>query len=84
MRATRIAAVTGRIRYGPYFRFDRLGQDFIRTYGTEQNFGGQPAKVRAVLNHLEEVVGERDRRYLRSASDDVEYMDYDWTLNEQE
>jgi hypothetical protein len=63
--------------------FDWFGQDFIKTYGTEQRFSGHSAKIRAVLNYLEEFVGERDRRYLRSASYDVEYIDYDWTLNEQ-
>jgi hypothetical protein len=63
--------------------FDWFGQDFIRTYGTEQRFSGHSAKIRAVLNYLEEFVGESDRRYLRTASYDVEYIDYDWTLNEQ-
>ena len=63
--------------------FDWFGQDFIETYGTEQKFGGHSAKVRAVLNYLEEFVSEPDRRYLRIASYDVEYIDYDWSLNEQ-
>ena len=63
--------------------FKWFGQDFIKTYGTEQKFGGHSAKVRAVLNYLEEFVSEADRRYLRTAGYDVEYIDYDWSLNEQ-
>ena len=63
--------------------FDWFGQDFIETYGTEQKFGGHSAKVRAVLNYLEDFVSEPDRRYLRIASYDVEYIDYDWSLNAQ-
>ena len=63
--------------------FKWFGEDFIETYGTSRKFSGHSAKVRAVLNYLEEFLSEADRRYLRTADYSVEYIDYDWTLNEQ-
>jgi hypothetical protein len=59
------------------------GDDFIRTYGTEDKFKGQNRKHRAVLNFISRYLDPRDRDYLASAKYRVSYLDYDWSLNEQ-
>ena len=63
--------------------FKWFGEDFIKKYGTRTEFQGHSAKIRAVLNYLSKHVTRPQRSYLLSADYSVEYLDYDWTLNEQ-
>ncbi|MHC4593033.1 MAG: DUF547 domain-containing protein [Planctomycetota bacterium] len=63
--------------------FDWFGKDFVRTYGTDRQFKGHGKAERAVLNYVSQHLEDRDRRYLETADYDVEYLDYDWSLNEQ-
>jgi hypothetical protein len=63
--------------------FDWFGEDFLKRYGTSMKYAGHSKEERAVLNCISRHLSEADRRYLETADYDVEYLDYDWTLNER-
>ena len=62
--------------------FKWFGDDFIKTYGTE-DFAGHGAAERAVLNFISKHLTDSDRRYLRTQKYRIKYFSYDWSLNEQ-
>ncbi len=62
--------------------FKWFGDDFIKTYGTE-DFAGHGAAERAVLNFISKHLTDSDRQYLRTQKYRIKYFSYDWSLNEQ-
>ncbi|MFW5915333.1 MAG: DUF547 domain-containing protein [Planctomycetota bacterium] len=65
--------------------FKWFGEDFIKTYSPDNNnFSDLSDKNAAVLNYLKDHLSERDRRYLLNGDYNVYYLDYDWSLNEQD
>ena len=62
--------------------FKWFGDDFIKTYGTE-DFADHGAAERAVLNFISKHLTDSDRRYLRTQKYRIKYLSYDWSLNEQ-
>ncbi|MGA8830089.1 MAG: DUF547 domain-containing protein [Desulfomonilaceae bacterium] len=63
--------------------FDWFGQDFIKNYGVEDEFSGFSAKQRAVLNFISRYVGLADKAFLMKDGFSIEYLNYDWSLNEK-
>lgn len=63
--------------------FDWFGEDFLKRYGTSMKYAGHSKEERAVLNCISRYLAEEDRAYLETADYDIEYVDYDWTLNER-
>jgi len=63
--------------------FQWFGEDFIKTYGTSDNFAGKSDTERAVLNFISRYVSEADRDFLLHARYKIEFLDYDWSLNKQ-
>jgi hypothetical protein len=63
--------------------FDWFKEDFVRSYGTDTGFRGHGKEERAVLNFITRYLDEDDARYLRRGDYDIEWLDYDWSLNEQ-
>jgi len=59
------------------------GRDFIARYGTDLKFKQQEPEVRAVLNFLTKYIFQSQVNYLETANYTVEYMGYDWTLNDR-
>jgi len=84
---------------GPYaFRIDRdrkrvylsailqptwQGENFIHKYGTDKKFKNNPPVVRAVLNFAINYITRQDVLFLERENYTVEYMNYNWTLNEK-
>ena len=58
--------------------------DYIRTYGTDKKFDGHRDAERAVLNFISTYVDEDQKHYLSTADYKIKYLDYDWSLNEQD
>ncbi len=77
----RIDPVNGRVYLSSIFKW--FGQDFIKKYGTDEKFAGKSDAERAVLNFISGYVDEDIAKYLATGKYDVEYLDYDWSLNEQ-
>jgi hypothetical protein len=58
------------------------GQQFFSKYGTDLRFKQQTPEVRAALNFLTNYISPQDVDFLETANYTVEFMRYDWTLNE--
>jgi len=63
--------------------FKWYGEDFVSTYGTDADFPGHNAVERSVLNFIGWHLDAKNRDYLIKGRYRVEYLDYDWSLNEQ-
>jgi hypothetical protein len=59
------------------------GNLFIANYGTDLKFKQQAPEVRAVLNFLTKFLSPQDVSYIETGNYTVEFMKYDWTLNER-
>jgi len=58
------------------------GQYFVNKYGTDKKFKDQQPVIRAVLNFIATYIPEQDVRFLETANYKVEFMNYNWRLNE--
>lgn len=63
--------------------FKWYGSDFVKTYGSNDRFASHDEAERAVLNFACRFLSSADREYLLNASYRIEYLGYDWSLNEQ-
>jgi len=59
------------------------GSQFIAKYGTDLKFKQQEPAVRAILNLLTKYVSPQDTDYLETGNYTVEFLRYDWTLNDR-
>ncbi len=63
--------------------FNWFGDDFIKTYGTEEGYEGHNDKDRSVLNFVAQYLEDGDRTYLQESKYRLKHLDYDWGLNAQ-
>ncbi|MCI0623941.1 MAG: DUF547 domain-containing protein [Acidobacteria bacterium] len=63
--------------------FQWYGEDFVSTYGTGEEFPGHNKVERAVLNFVARHLDSESRDYLIKERYRIEYLDYDWSLNEE-
>ncbi|MDE1975694.1 MAG: DUF547 domain-containing protein [Elusimicrobia bacterium] len=63
--------------------FKWYGQDFIPRYLPASGFGLGSAKERASLHFIGDYLSAADRDYLAKGRYRVDYLDYDWSLNER-
>jgi len=77
----RVDSKDGEVYLSPILKW--FGEDFVKTYTPSRGFEGHGQEIRAVLNFASKHVGESDARYLRDAEYDTNWLDYDWSLNEQ-
>lgn len=63
--------------------FKWFGSDFVNQYGTDERFPGHRREERAVLHFISRYLDPADREYLEKGAYKIEYLDYDWSLNEQ-
>ena len=64
------------------FQSTWYGKEFISKYGTDKKFKDQQPAVRAVLNFLTNYISKQDVSFLELKNYSVEYIKYDWRLNE--
>ena len=62
--------------------FKWFGEDFIKTYGSENKFAGNKQE-RSVLNFISQYLEPENQNYLANGGYQVKYLDYDWSLNEK-
>ncbi len=63
--------------------FKWFGDDFIPTYSGQSRIAGHSKKESAVLRFVAQYLDEPDRDSILTGDYSIEYLDYDWTLNEQ-
>ncbi|NIR96663.1 MAG: DUF547 domain-containing protein [Gammaproteobacteria bacterium] len=64
--------------------FDWFAEDFQPLAESAAFFEDRPAKIAGPLTWIYRYANERDRAFLQSGSYRVEYLPYDWGLNDQE
>jgi len=62
--------------------FDWFQGDFVKQYGKATGRFDPP--LRAVINFIGRYLPDADRAYLEKGDYSVEYLEYDWTLNERD
>ena len=77
----RIDRKGGRVHLSSIFKW--FGSDFVRTYGTDKKFAGFGDAERAVVNFVSRYLPPEDRDYLEKGEYSINYLPYDWTLNEK-
>jgi hypothetical protein len=60
-----------------------FAEDFVAKYGELGPIGGHSANDSAALQFARQYVDASDGDYIASAAYSVQYLDYDWSLNEQ-
>jgi hypothetical protein len=80
--AYKISRENGKVYLSSMFDSSWYGQQFVAKYGTDRKFKQQDPVVRAVFNFLTKYLSSQDVDYLETGNYTVEYMRYDWTLNE--
>ncbi len=63
--------------------FKWFGKDFVPKYGTNEKFTGHSKVERAVLNFISQYLSSEKSEYIEEADFSIEYLSYDWSLNEQ-
>jgi rSAM/selenodomain-associated transferase 2 len=63
--------------------FNWFGDDFIKTYTPKTGFAKKSSQEKAVLNFIAGHSSAGDREFLQSGQYNVDYLDYDWALNEK-
>ena len=70
------------VRLSAIFQPNWFGSEFVERYGIDRKFKSENAATRAVLNFLSHYLPPRDIEYLEVGNYSVEYLTYDWDLNE--
>ena len=60
-----------------------FGGDFVKSYAPQEGFGSHSKAERAVLHFASKYLPKEQADYLRAGRYSIEYLDYDWSLNEQ-
>jgi hypothetical protein len=58
------------------------GKEFVSKFATDKKFKDKPPTIRAILNFISNYVSERDAHFLEVGNYSVQYMKYDWRLND--
>jgi hypothetical protein len=59
-----------------------FGSEFVSKYGIDKKFKDHPPSVRAVLNFITNYIPQQDVYFLETENYAIEYLRYDWALNE--
>lgn len=71
----------GRVFLSPIFKW--FGGDFVGRWGGAEAYGTRTPEDRAVLRFIAGRVSAKERAYLEMGGYALEYLDYDWSLNEK-
>ncbi len=78
----RIDHEAGKVYLSSIFKW--FGTDFVKRYAPAEGFGsGGDDAEKAVLHLISGYLPAADAEFLRTGTYAIEYLDYDWTLNEQ-
>jgi hypothetical protein len=64
--------------------FKWFGGDFVKKFKPTEGFADHKEAQRASLNFISRYLNENDAQYLKDSKYKIEYLDYDWTLNQQQ
>lgn len=64
------------------FQMSSYGGEFTEKYAIDRKFKDHPPETRAILNFICHYVSPQDVSFLELGSYTIEYMRYDWTIND--
>jgi hypothetical protein len=64
------------------FQMSSYGNEFTGKYAIDRKFKDHPPATRAILNFICNYVSPRDVSFLEVGNYTIEYMRYDWTIND--
>ena len=70
----------GRVELSPIFKW--FGDDFVSAYEPDRGFEGREPGRRAVLHFIALHLEGPDKDFLEQGDYEIDYLDYDWSLNE--
>ena len=70
----------GRVELSPIFKW--FGDDFVSVYEPDRGFEGREPGRRAVLHFIALHLEGPDKEFLEQGDYEIDYLDYDWSLNE--
>ena len=74
---------TGRKRIGLSSIFKWFGEDFVTPGATSDEFQEYNPQERAILLFVHRYVDDATKRQLKALKYSIDYLDYDWELNER-
>lgn len=63
--------------------FKWFGEDFLKTFKPKSGYGKHSAKEKSVLHFISVFMNKNDREFLEKGNYEIQYLKYDWTLNEE-
>ncbi len=78
----RIDRAFNRVSVSSIFKW--FGKDFQQSYGKKENFNNLNGKETAFLNFISQYLSPAEGNYLTQGGYKVSYLDYDWSLNDQQ
>ncbi len=70
------------VRLSALFKPAWRGKEFVSRYGTDKKFKACDPETRAVLNFISGYLSREDAYFLEAENYAVEYMNFDWRLND--
>ena len=80
--AFKIDKEKGRIYLSALFQKTEYGKMFVTKYGIDRKFKAKEPETRAVLNFITNFVSEDAKSYLELGNYTVQFMGYNWTIND--
>jgi len=71
-----------KVHLSALFQMSWYGNEFTEKYAIDRKFKDHPPATRAILNFICNYVSPQDASFLEVGSYTVEYMRYDWTIND--
>lgn len=78
----RIDKEAGLVHLSSIFKW--FGADFVKKYSAKGEFKGKGEEVSAVLEFASKHLDPQEVEYLKDGDYSIDYLDYDWSLNEQD
>jgi hypothetical protein len=80
--ALRIDREKQRVYLSALFQQSSYGKEFAEKFAIDRKFKDFPAATRAVLNFITNYVSKQSVSFLETGNYTIEYMTYDWTIND--
>ena len=80
--AFKIDRKKGKVYLSALFQKPEYGGMFVGKYGIDRKFKGKEPETRAVLNFITNFVSEDIKEYLELGNYTVQFMGYNWTIND--
>ena len=80
--AFRIDKKKGKVYLSALFQKTNYGKMFVAKYGIDRKFKGKEPETRAVLNFISKFVSEEVKSYLELGNYTVQFIGYNWTIND--